>query len=379
LASGIASDQNETQESRLVPRTLSLKIPNPFKPRYPRLDWIQVEITSFCNSGCLYCPQRAYRNRWDARQLPLEAFATLLPALKRTRLVYLQGWGEPFLHPGFFEMLRIGKSAGARVGTTTNGTLLDPSAAERLAAGGLDIIAFSLAGISPENDRIRNGTSLKAVLKSIEDLHRARNRHGVRSPAIHVAFLILRSQIDEIDRMPDFFANLGVDQVVVSSLSLVTSPDWSTEAILADTPEQWAELQGRIQQVREAGASRGVDIHFQLASPRAGPSPCDENVSRALVVGANGDISPCVMTNIPVKDEAACYFDRQPYPLPRLRFGNIGNRTIREIWHQRDYRAFRRQWAGSNLPDLCRRCYKSRFVRIETPVAGPAYNLVPDL
>ncbi len=355
-----------------------LKLPAWFKRRCPGLDWIQVEITSQCNGDCLYCPQHAYRRQWQSRRLSLETFRSMGPAFKKTRLVHLQGWGEPFLHPDFFEMLEIAKSTGARVGTTTNGTLINSSLADRLVAGGLDIIAFSLAGISTENDRIRKGTSLNSVIRAIEDLQRSKNKYGSGLPAIHIACLLLGSQTKEIDRMPDFFAGLGVDQVVVSSLSLVTGHEWLNEAVLCETREQWTDLEAKILQAQEDGAGQGVDMHFHLVCPWADPAPCDENTNRALVVSADGNVSPCVMTNIPVKGEAVCYFDQEPHPVLPMIFGNIGEESLGEIWHSPNYRRFRRRLATVDLPELCRKCHKSRVVKIERPVAGPEYGLIPD-
>ncbi len=349
-----------------------------FKHHYPRLDWIQVEITSQCNGRCLYCPQHTYQRQWQARKLSIEAFESMMPAFKKTGLVYLQGWGEPFLHPKFFDMVKIAKSAGARVGTTTNGTLLSRPAANQLIAERVDIVGFSLAGITEKNDRIRKGTELKAVKRAIDDLHQAKNRQGVRSPAIHIAYMLLRSNIDEIERLPDFFANLGVDQVVVSSLSLVTRPELANEAILAETREHWAELTENLQQIQETAAQKGVDMHFQLVSPFVSPKPCDENVKHALVVGADGNVSPCVMTNIPVKEETTYYFDQMPYPLPHLSFGNILDHPLNEIWRRPDYRNFRRKFATPGLPTICRRCYKSHMIKIEREIDAPGYGLVPE-
>ena len=140
---------------------------------YPNLDWIQVEISSYCNAGCIYCPRTVYREDWQNRYLPIDAFRNLKPAFRKTELVYLQGWGDPFTHPRFFEMLQLAKRAGCRVGTTTNGTLLNRQLIEKLVAEDLDVIGFSLAGIDEKNDEIRKGTPIKSVLSSIEELHRA--------------------------------------------------------------------------------------------------------------------------------------------------------------------------------------------------------------
>lgn len=77
----------------------------------------------------------------------MEAFLNLVPAFRTTRLVYLQGWGEPFTHPQFFEMVRLAKKAGCMVGTTSNGTLPNRDIIARPINEGLDVIGFSLAGL----------------------------------------------------------------------------------------------------------------------------------------------------------------------------------------------------------------------------------------
>ena len=117
--------------------------------RYPQLDWIQVEISSHCNANCIYCPHSAFRANWQNRFLPIEVFQNLIPAFDKTRLIYLQGWGEPFMHPHFFKMLQIAKSADCMVGTTTNGTLLRRETIEKMVCRGLDIIGFSQWQLSP--------------------------------------------------------------------------------------------------------------------------------------------------------------------------------------------------------------------------------------
>ena len=80
-----------------------------FNKVYPPLDWIQVEISSLCNGKCIYCPHTEYRGNWQSRLLPMELYLRIIPALKKTKLVHLQGWGEPFTHPDFIDFLRLAK------------------------------------------------------------------------------------------------------------------------------------------------------------------------------------------------------------------------------------------------------------------------------
>ena len=41
--------------------------------------------------------------------------------MRRSSRVHLQGWGEPLLHPGFFDMVRAAKASGAKVDLRRNG------------------------------------------------------------------------------------------------------------------------------------------------------------------------------------------------------------------------------------------------------------------
>ena len=88
------------------------------------LDWIQVEVSGRCQGQCQYCPVAVLRGRRENGLMAMETFEALLPAFRAADLVFLQGWGEPLLHPGFWEMAGKATATGARVGFTTNGCFL---------------------------------------------------------------------------------------------------------------------------------------------------------------------------------------------------------------------------------------------------------------
>jgi MoaA/NifB/PqqE/SkfB family radical SAM enzyme len=129
-------------------------------------------------------------------------------------------------------MLKLAKRAGCKVGTTTNGTLLNRHLIEKLVIEDLDVIGFSLAGIDEKNDTIRKGTHIDTVLNCMEEIHRAKQKYGSDTPAIHIAYMLLRSGLDELERLPGFLSQTGADQTVVSSLSFVANPEMESESIL---------------------------------------------------------------------------------------------------------------------------------------------------
>jgi MoaA/NifB/PqqE/SkfB family radical SAM enzyme len=329
-----------------------------FQKKYPKLDWIQVEVSSYCNADCIYCPHTAYKQNWRNRYLSMEAFTNLIPAFSTTKLVYLQGWGEPFTHPQFFEMVRLAKEAFCMVGTTSNGTLLNRDIIARLINEGLDIIGFSLAGVDEDNNRIRKGTRIKKVLNCMEELHNAKQKYGSDTPAIHIAYMLLRSGLDVLDKLPEFLSLTGADQTVVSSLSFVVNPTMESESILSTGEKEHSELKQRLIQIRDDSANNGAEVHFHIVSPVQNQFSCSENIPRAIVVGSDGSISPCVMKQIPVQGENFYYSRGQKQLQKNLSFGNIHTDSLDTIWHRQEYQQFVHDFQKGGDPSICRNCLK---------------------
>ena len=332
-----------------------------FQKKYPNLDWIQVEVSSYCNAGCIYCPQTAYKHNWRNRYLSIEAFTNLVPAFATTKLVYLQGWGEPFTHPQFFEMVRLAKQAGCLVGTTSNGTLLDRDSIARLISEGLDIIGFSLAGVDEKNDRIRRGTRIMKVLECIEEIKRAKLKYVSAKPAIHIAYMLLRSGLDELEKLPEFLGHAGADQTVVSALSFVASPEMESESILSTGEKEYSDLKQRLIQIKDESAKSGSEVHFHIVSPVQDQFSCSENIPLAVVVGSDGSVSPCVMKQIPVKGENYFYSNGQKQLQKNFSFGDIHTDSLNAIWHRKEYRQFVRSFQKDKAPHICMSCLKGNI------------------
>lgn len=323
----------------------------------PELDWLQVEVTSHCNAACLYCPHTVYRNVWASRHMQVEIFRRLLPVFGRTRLVHLQGWGEPLLHPSFFTFVQLAKAAGCAVSTTTNGMLFNDEVCSRVINSSMDLISFSLAGTGPANDYYRRGTSLSAVLRAMERLAGYRLRVGSSHPAIHVSYLLLRSAVGELSCLPELLAGTGVDAVVVSTLDFVPLPELAGESIMEAEPSVLGEVRSLMEEVAGKCGSKGIRFHYRLPGDKAGGRPCAENSLKAAYVAADGSVSPCVFTNIPV-DPTAVKGEGLPALAWRKTFGNVTKETFSAIWYKKVYRAFRRGLKKGQPPYPCWACAK---------------------
>jgi len=323
----------------------------------PRTAWIQVEVTTRCNAACVYCPHTVYRDVWQDRVLSLAAFRRLLPALKKTRLVHLQGWGEPFLHPDFFSLAALARQAGCRVGTTTNGMLLDDEKLRQAVGSGMDFIAFSLAGLGENHDRARPGTSFRKILECIQNLNRLKAEARRATPQIHIAYLVLKSGLPDLEKLPRILPGLGVHQVVISTLDFVPNRELAGERLLVPDLPAYEDLHARLAQVTAAAARLGVTVHHHLTPPGARALLCPENPHQAFYLAADGAVSPCVFTNLPVS--RLTYMGREgEQPYQPLVFGNLLEQELGVIWRRKAYAHFRRTFFTGRLATPCRQCLR---------------------
>lgn len=326
-----------------------------FEPK----DWIQVEVTSACNAACGYCPRTVYGRQWQNRYITLETFQKILPAMSKTALVYLQGWGEPFLHPDFLTMVRMAKKAKCIVGTTTNGMLLHAGRVREAVAAGLDILAISLAGTTPRhNDAARAGTSLVKVLEKLDLIHQIKQKQRSKTPAVHLAYMLLRSGLEDLEDLPRLMAEHGVDQAVVSVLDFEPGLKLSQEVLAPQDDKERRDLEELFAKVSRRAAELGVVIHLPSFGLRGEDEPvCSENIQRALFVSADGDVSPCVYANVPV-DQAEYARQGHVAHYHRVSYGNINVEILPKIWRNTEYAGFREKLVQGPPPEICLSCPK---------------------
>ena len=131
------------------------------------------------------CLKFSEGNGIEEGDLQLALFNKLIPSLKHTDFLVLNGIGEPLLHPDLEEMIATARTvmpANGRIGFQSNGLLLDYSRALRLLEAGLDTLCLSLDNLDANAEgRINHsGHQLTAVTKAIAHLLRAseaKHRH----------------------------------------------------------------------------------------------------------------------------------------------------------------------------------------------------------
>lgn len=320
-------------------------------PDYPEV--IQLEITSVCNLRCVMCPiqtEQRKRSR-DEMVIGMDLLKDMRDVFCHAYEVELTGFGEMFCHPQILEALRFFRECGLNVRATSNGMLLDEFKARAIVAEGLvDVLAFSLDAASKEkHDAIRPGGNFDTIMQNIMRLKEIKEETAAHKPVVHFNFLAMGSNIGELEDFVRLASDHGVKQVIVQGL---------TET---EETRGYAARGENLREVYERAAGvadeLGVALEFwymgeeaedlsgpavrkvQVTAPRVGPSiiDCPYPWDR-IFLKSNLDVQICATL------------------WEEMVMGNLGERSIKEIWNGKAYREARDRMRGTNPPRECLKC-----------------------
>lgn len=211
--------------------------------RSPALTSANLELTNHCNLRCTFCPVNTTMRRAKGFMDPA-LFRRVIDDNPQFDFVLAFQWGEPLLHPQFFELVRYAAERGVRTMITSNGTHLDPDRRRSLLECGLERITFSVDGDDATHRAVR-GYDLARLREDVLTLRRERDAAGSR-------------------------LRIDVSMVV----------DAATEHALAGYREAWRGAVDRVQAIPRLVAERRT-------------APCRELWRGTLVVLWDGRVTVC--------------------------------------------------------------------------------------
>jgi MoaA/NifB/PqqE/SkfB family radical SAM enzyme len=310
--------------------------------------------------------------------------------------VYLDAWGEPLLNPQIWEMAALARRAGCSVGITTNGTLLSKeSIAQTINL--TDVVGISVDGADPDTyERIRTGARFNQVIDNVKALVAARREAHHEKPFISLLFMKMKENIAELPSFIDLAGEIAVDEVIASNLSYVaTSHDDERRAFSYTKP--CTEFVESVEEAKIRARKYGLTFRVYPLQPESIPY-CEARPLEELYISWDGEVSPCVYLNLPLKGHSICRVYRgKNYAVPCTSFGNLREENLLAIWGKADYQRFRGYFAARMqacyqrsgyahfgvtddgnfrnvdekakrtlrrypLPDVCRSCYKARGI-----------------
>lgn len=316
--------------------------------REPELVYLFFELTDACNLSCLHCGSGASpRNRQYLSMERMEKVLTEVAERYDTRriMVCLTG-GEPMLHPDFYQVAKQATELGFGCGITTNGTLIDEAAANRMADSGIRSVTFSLDGMAGNHDWFRNRPgSFTQTLEGVKHLVAAFHGRGVTQ----ITTVVHRKNIGELEQVYDLVRSLGVSSWRLINLDPIGRALEHEDLLLQ--PEEFRFLLDYIRDKRRNpectmdvtyGCSHYLPLEYEH-EVRDYYFLCGAGICVGSVL-CNGDIYACL--------------DVQRRP--ELIQGNVDRDNFVDVWENR-FRQFRED--RTERCGTCRNCGDRQFCR----------------
>jgi MoaA/NifB/PqqE/SkfB family radical SAM enzyme len=310
------------------------------RKKIERWSVLQIEVTSRCLLHCSFCPNKTLGKQWLYGDLPIEVYRDyIVPHLGQFDLAYLQGWGEPLLHPQIWEMVRLAKAERCRVGFTTCGSpkVLNEKNCARVLDEGVDILSVSFAGATREmHESLRVGSSFDALCATVAWL--AKERDARRSTLnLELHFLMMRSNIHELPAFVRLAQALGANQIVATNLAYTPTLEMDAWRVFADSPE--LIHQDAVAEAIDEAQRLKIEFNAYPLKLNTNVLECDAKPTNTAFVNHRGDVSPCVYLGMPVRDQAPRVFEGKDHALLPMTFGNVRDGLI-EAMQSRERREF---------------------------------------
>ncbi|MDY6820363.1 MAG: radical SAM protein [Deferribacterota bacterium] len=300
---------------------------------------LQVEPTTRCQLKCRICPRSDQAVQWVEEDMPLALYKKLSDYFSVTKHVHLQGWGEPLLHKDIIEMVNIAKRAGSIVSLTTNGLLLDNNMIVELLKSNIDILAFSLGGSSDHTHSLVRGGKLSDMLNNISCLIAAKKKNNLKYPQIKFSYMMTKDNISELPEVLTLMKKFNIKELVATNLDY-TPTSIQDELKLFDCSKVNTSYQGYLDKAKVV--SRKLGITLKIFPIKMSEQPmCEASPIDTIFITVNGDVSPCVYLNLPVKGNIKRIFCDKYEEIKKLSFGNIDSDELSDIWESKAYKEFR--------------------------------------
>jgi len=317
---------------------------NDGRPDADSLAMATINLTKNCNLRCRHCYAGKQLGTLSASEMTSSEIETTIQQLselvvREPRLLIFSG-GEPLLQKEkLIKAIAFGKKCGFNVRLNTNGLLLDQELAKFLADHQV-LTQVSLDGADAETNAILRGSCsvFEKTRSAIELLVKAGCRTRI-STTIHL------HNVDQISAMIDMAEQMGVEQIVTSSLVEIGNAKTNDIPTIDFAREFTAVYEAVKNDKKKQQMTRSTLLAETITAMRAGIRfvYCGTGCS-TICVDADGVFYPCINM---VRDEFA--------------IGKAPAGKMAELWYNSSIVQELRKLDVTNLNQICANCVFQHF------------------
>lgn len=313
--------QHDRDSSKLPPHMLQ------FSSDYrPLVVW---NTTNRCNLSCKHCYLNAEDREYEQELTNEEARAFIEDIAAMQCPVLLFSGGEPLLRKDLFELAAYAKSLGLRPVLSTNGTLITPEMAQKLAEAGFQYVGVSIDGLEEIHDRFRGRKgAFRDAIQGLKNAAAAGLKTGVR-------FTVNADNVVDLPAVIDYVAEAGIPRFCMYHLvyagrgSEMIQHDTDVETkrqtieVIAKKTKELAERGAELEILTVDNHADGVYVRNIIA--REQPERLEE--VQHLLEMHGGCSAGTKMSNVdPYGNVHPCQF------WGHVTLGNVKERKFSDIW-----------------------------------------------
>ncbi|MEP4093463.1 radical SAM/SPASM domain-containing protein [Reichenbachiella sp.] len=282
------------------------------------------EPTTSCNLRCPECPSGLRSFTRPTGMLDVDFFKEKILEVK-SHLAYLTFYfqGEPYLHPGFLDMVSHAAKNKIYTATSTNAHYLDVEKAEATVKSGLDRLIISIDGTTQDTyEQYRVGGQLEKVLEGTRNMVHWKRKIKSKTPHLIFQFLVVAPNEHQIEEARLLAREIGVDKIQFKTAQVY---DYENGSELIPQNQQYSRyIQGENGKYKLKN-----ELHNQCWK-----------MWQSCVVTWDGKVVPC------------CFDKDAKYVM-----GDWNKQSFSEIWQSEGYEKFRRSILTSRASiDICKNC-----------------------
>jgi MoaA/NifB/PqqE/SkfB family radical SAM enzyme len=308
---------------------------------------VNVELTGICNIDppCLFCSGKNFGHNY--RPLDPSYLDKYSHVLDRCEHVNEDSFGEPLSHPGLVDLAKRVTAKGQVFSFVTNGLLLTPMRADRLAACGPRLgIHVSFNASTADTFYKLTGKSFAPVIENVRYYAKSyREQNGGAAPDLILAFIVMKINRHEVSDFLRLTRELGARALLASLHDRPSVPigHFGYDFVYEDEMLPYPELLRIGEEALALSRELGIDCGLQWDAAR-------DSAIRGF--SEPGVATPCLIPwrFLFIQEHTskvfACPYHRHPY-------GDLKTATLEEIWNGEAAQAMRRSLAAGEIPRYC--------------------------
>jgi radical SAM protein with 4Fe4S-binding SPASM domain len=283
-----------------------------------------IEPTTACNLGCPECPSGLKQFKRPTGNLKQEVFKNAIDQLSNKSLYltfYFQG--EPYINPGFLDMVHYASAKRMYTATSTNAHFLSDENARKTVESGLDRLIISIDGTTQETyASYRVNGQLNKVIAGTQNVIRWKKQLKSSTPKVVFQFLVVKPNEHQLKDVEVLAKELGVDELKFKTAQLY---DYEKGNQLMPSVEKYS----RYKKLKDGTYALKNKLLNQCWK-----------MWHSCVITWDGKVVPC------------CFDKDADHQL-----GDLSKHAFRQIWFGKAYQDFRMQLLGSRKSiDICANC-----------------------